>query len=355
MPHEPRLKSMTLGRLLCVALGVLAYVVVRSMFATPLGAGLVTDAARADEIVIDPVLMYDLQGNEIVSDPEPGVMTKDDDAAVRIAPSRHSNMTLQSKQVCVNASLLASSEFASGRHLITTFYRGKKYSKARFRELVTVLERNLRNRHIKAVHTLWEDVDPVIYVNASLAHKLIRVYYPRQPTYKDLFDYSSLYLKRGSVAIVANSDIHFDPTLACVAPVRPHAKAFNATKQHLVYALSRHPAPPCASSGHDMCDVYIGSHDAFIFAPPLKRKVAVGLDFPQNRISAENVVIWEFRRMGYDVRNPCRVVRALHLHCTMERSYHMGSISHGGNRIGDVDRHASVNPSSLPRCGQVMY
>ena len=79
-----------------------------------------------------------------------------------------------------------------------------------------------------------------------------------------------------------------------------------------------------------MCDNYMGSHDAFVFAAPIAKRIPPKLSFTQNHLGAENVVIWEFKNTkGYVVRNPCRVVRAMHLHCVAERHYRGYSISHG--------------------------
>jgi hypothetical protein len=310
-----------------------------------------------------PPLLYDENGNEqSVDNNDNSTFANDNDDddstpnSLIISPSRHSNITQSLIRVTEGLlPIMTQLPFTRGIHIITTFYKGD-YRHARFMEIVTCLKRNLRNKFVTAVHTLWEDKDPIDFIpEPTLRAKLIRVNYGTQPTYKDLFDYAQLTLGRGAVAIVTNSDIYFDESLRCVVPVTPDRRAYNATRQHLVYALSRHPSPPCASR-HDMCDEYIGSHDAFIFALPLAKRIAPRLDFTQNHIGAENVVIWELKySRGYIVRNPCHVVRAMHLHCTSERHYHGVTISRGRYRIGNVDRHGSVSSSTLPKCGQVIY
>ena len=272
-----------------------------------------------------------------------------------IEPSTNSNRTMSSLWgTCTNETLAKEEKITFGIHVIMSFYKGS-YKKDRFQELLMALRRNLKNPYVTAVHTLWEDRDPIIYVNSSvLEKKLVRVKFGVQPTYKDFFDYANLRLGRGAVGIVTNSDIYFDETVQCVTPVTPDRPAYNATKQHLVYALSRHPSNPCIGRS-DYCESYTGSHDAFVFALPLPPKFSSRLDFTQNHIGAENVVIWEFRHLpGYVVRNPCQAVRCYHVHCTNARHYSMGTISRGKNRIGPIDRHGSVMPSKL-KCGQVIY
>jgi hypothetical protein len=272
-----------------------------------------------------------------------------------ILPSKNSNRTLANLWgTSTNATLERREKINYGVHIIMSFYKGT-YKKDRFQEILMSLKRNLKNPYVTAVHTLWEDRDPIIYVNNSvLEKKLIRVQFGVQPTYKDFFDYANLRLGRGAIGIVTNSDIYFDETVECVTPVTPEKKAFNATKQHLVYALSRHPSNPCVGRA-DYCEGYTGSHDSFVFALPLPYRFSSRVDFTQNHIGAENVIIWEFRRLeGYVVRNPCHTIKCYHVHCTNERHYKMGTISRGKNRIGPIDRHGSIVPSKL-KCGQMIY
>lgn len=222
---------------------------------------------------------------------------------VAILPSRRSNITKSLKLNATNPAIFET--FDGGVHLITTFYKGS-YAQQRFKEIVVVMRRNLKNPHLTALHALWEDVDPIAFVpEPELNSKLVRARFGRQPAYKDMFDYANRFLRRGSVAIISNSDIHFDETLKCVKPVPKDRKIFNNTFNHLgsfpwscflisldadvfnpipAYALSRHPAPPCDKGRHDMCSSYIGSHDAFLFAPPVPAKFAAKLDFTQNHI-----------------------------------------------------------------------
>lgn len=272
-----------------------------------------------------------------------------------IEPSKNSDRVLKSLWgKSRNATFERREKINHGIHVIMSFYKGS-YSKDRFSEILLAMRRNLRNPYITAVHTLWEDRDPLDYINSTgISYKLIRVEFGVQPTYKDLFDYANLRLGRGAVAIVTNSDIHFDESLQCVVPITPDRMAFNSTKQHLVYALSRHPYHPCIDR-IDYCEEYTGSHDAFVFALPLPAGFSRKVDFTQNNIAAENVVIWEMKRLaGYIIKNPCYTIRAYHIHCTNQRNYEKGSISRGPDRIGDIDRHGVVMSTSI-KCGQVLY
>lgn len=295
--------------------------------------------------------------SEIILDKKTVIM---DDLRKIIFPSMNSERLVDvvgnKKMMCEDLTLVKDQKLNSGIHLIMSFFKGT-YRIDRFDEIVQTLKRNLKNPYMTAVHALWEDVDPIEFVlEAELRVKLVRVNFGTQPRYKDMFDYANVRLGRGAVGIVANTDIAFDTSLKCVSPVPKDRSAFNATKEHLVYALSRHPSASCPNRP-DFCQDYTGSHDAFIFAAPLPAKFSVKLDFKQNNLGAENVVIWEFKRAkGYVVRNPCGVVRIVHMHCTRDSRHYSEErgISRGRFRVGPFDRHADAVPSSI-KCGQVLY
>ena len=93
---------------------------------------------------------------------------------------------------------------------------------------------------------------------------------------------------------------------------------------------------------------YHGSHDAFIFAPPMPKGFSAKLDFYQNRKGAENIVIYEFRQLKrFQLQNPCFQIILYHVHCTHERNYPEVSISRGRGRIGDKDRHKDAYPKEI--------
>ena len=233
------------------------------------------------------------------------------------------------------------SEFSKGLHLITTFFKGT-YAKERFEEILSSLENNLGNDRISKVHVLWEDEDPRDHLRyadvlglskAQVDEKLVTLKVERQPTYKELFEYSNSALGRGAVGIIANGDIFFDDTLRCINPPDPSSEHFDKPKRKRPYfGLTRRHASECGSDPDyapkgppgimDLCDRYIGSHDAFIYAHPIPTRITEQLDHKQNEgLGAENVVIWELNHNGFRGFNPCDMVRANHLHCSGERHY----------------------------------
>jgi len=244
----------------------------------------------------------------------------------------------------------------TGVHLITTFFKGT-YRQARINEVIEVMRRNLNNPFIEAVHVLYEIDNPRDDLKKTdaadkLDAKLVTVRVMRQPNYFRLFGYVNAVLERGSIAIVSNSDIYFDHSLRHLKYGHPE----NKTEWRSVMALSRTRSPDCGKEPdfgniYDLCSTYIGSHDAFVFAPPVPDFVLQNSHHVQNRLGAENVIIYAFGwSPGYrnHVSNPCKRVRAFHLHCTMERHWHPGTFisrgRHGFARPGvDPEREDTWN------------
>jgi hypothetical protein len=222
--------------------------------------------------------------------------------------------------------------FSSGIHLVTTFFRGK-YSSDRLAELLTSLKLNLANPLVSYVHVLWQDVSPESFAQelAPYTHKLILSRVVSQPTYEQFFDYVNHHLKRGTIAIIANGDVYFDDSLKCLKPVDQDSPKFAwrpGMGKRPIFGLTRRHAPQCGEKPdykdiYDLCDHYIGSHDVFVFAPPVSHDISSMLNHTQNwGLGAENIVIWEFNHSGeWRAFNPCDMVRANHLHCTGERAW----------------------------------
>lgn len=235
--------------------------------------------------------------------------------------------------------------YSTGIHLITTFFRGK-YSPERFEEILEVLRKNLRNPYITRVHVLWEDESPAGYLQSAAGAdasarsppptdaeraKLVLTRVPSQPTYLQLFSYVDRTLRRGSIAVLANGDIYFDDSLSCLRNVTPDSKRYRWDRtmgKRPFFSLTRRHAPECGRQKDykrifDLCEAYIGSHDVFVFAPPVSPRVYRSLNHTQNQgLGAENVVIWELNNSGeWRGMNPCDLIKSYHLHCTNERAY----------------------------------
>ena len=236
-----------------------------------------------------------------------------------------------------------------GIHLITTFFKGS-YHKQRINELVEALRRNINNPNIEAVHIMYEKDNPRKDLEATNAKdlldtKLVTMKVESQPTYFRLFGYANAALERGSIAIVANSDIYFDRTLRNLKFGYPG----NDTNWRSSMALSRSHSADCGKQDDwngvfDLCTTYIGSHDAFVFAPPAPDFVLKNSRHTQNHFGAENIIVFGFiwaRGFRGHLSNPCKRIHAIHLHCTPERHYAVGSFISAG-------RHGNIKPGVKP-------
>lgn len=257
---------------------------------------------------------------------------------------------------------------------MTTYYRGK-YSDGRVRELMETLRRNVENKLLHKVHVLWEDESPGTmreFFQHVSAGKMVLHRVRKQPTYHELFEYANGAVPRGDVAIIANSDIYFDDSLECVVGVDPGTRfidpgyASESIKRPML-ALTRRRAAECGpeafdyprSSIRDLCEHYIGSHDIFVFAPPLEHAVTRMLNHSQNLLGAENVVLWEVHRTRtWRLTNPCKLVFGYHLHCSQERTYGREVRVSSREYNGGVRKHGYVRPYQFRRlmaCPMVMW
>ena len=222
----------------------------------------------------------------------------------------------------------------TGIHLITTFFHGAYHSR-RFHEIVATLVSNLENPYISNVHILYEGIDPRLFIphiiqrkiiQAGIQDKIVLTKVKKQPTYKEMFDYVNTNLDRGSIAIVSNADIYFDASLKCIYFLESKKKINAHTSGRPMFALSRRHSVECMTADYrsflDLCDIYIQSHDSFIFAPPVPKAILDKTGHTQNQgYGAENIVIYEFKRQHFQVSNPCFPIHGFHLHCSNERNY----------------------------------
>jgi hypothetical protein len=240
----------------------------------------------------------------------------------------------------------------TGVHLITTFFVGT-YHQKRLNELLETLKRNIENPYFEAVHVLWEDKNPRynftnpssrFFIPGNISDKLVTMKVNNQPTYRKFFDYANTFLARGAITIISNSDIYFDTSIKRLVFGRPGNNNNNSTttKWRSAMALSRRHAPECGGKydwkgTFDLCDHYIGSHDAFVFAPPVPKFVLDNSKHTQNHFGAENVIVWAFmwaKDFRGHVLNPCQRIRGFHLHCSPERHYEIGKfISRGRHGV----------------------
>ena len=131
---------------------------------------------------------------------------------------------------------------------------------------------------------------------------------------KSAFEFANRYLV-GYVVILANLDIEFDETLGLLQQDRKLSYS-NA------YFLSRYESEESKSLITTQCSPeYMGSHDSFIFVPPLPRPLISRCNFQLGQVGMEARLIWEFEMSGLTVSNPCLSVKTWHHHSSNIRNW----------------------------------
>jgi hypothetical protein len=219
-------------------------------------------------------------------------------------------------------------------HIITQTYHAQ--SPNRQQELVETLRSYLLHPVVHSVHLF---VDRPYDLKKSLAglapeflNKVRMINTNRQMTYKDAFEYASVHLV-DAICMVINSDVMLGSgfeqmSIENFKDLRPY-----------VLALSRLSVPQCMNE-RNYCIDYIGSHDGFMFVPPIPRSITKHLDFTQNHWGAENVVMFELMK-AFNISNPCELLHIHHHHCSLQRQW----MKRNNTRINLNGRTALVGPS----------
>lgn len=125
----------------------------------------------------------------------------------------------------------------------------------------------------------------------------------------------------GKVVILANSDVYFDKTLLNLviqAEELDSKKAYIISRRRTIRKIYGEFVEWDDSNDRDQCEYYNGSHDAFVFVPPLPDDLVEALPFHLGVPGVENIVIWEMKHRNIKVLNPCRVINVFHLHLKRE-------------------------------------
>jgi hypothetical protein len=224
---------------------------------------------------------------------------------------------------------------SSDIHLVIQWYFDKNIT--RLKELGECLKRNLLNRHIHKIHfiqpasqtTRWSietfnNLSGIIadFPSKELNEKSIFVVTRDQKrlNIKEALRYVSTYL-RGEIVLLSNLDIYFDETLSLLK-----TSAASDLYKYTAYFLSRYE-----EDGHEGDSIgtqcsnenFIGSHDVFVFSPPIPAALLDNLDLYQGSWGIEARMMFEFEEVltliflfkaGIFVRNPCYDIKTWHKH-----------------------------------------
>ncbi|KAJ3250397.1 hypothetical protein HDU77_006708 [Chytriomyces hyalinus] len=247
-------------------------------------------------------------------------------------------------------------------HLIGQWYWPKSVN--RTKELIRVLATNTNNTFIQRIHLVQPVRETPAFINKPTKKHLLRyferilvydAYFPMEMFLRklewattshsgnllasDAFRYASQRLKHdvvpGSptkVAILANQDIYFDTSLQLLS-TSPHSDL----SQYTSYFLSRYEEADAEADSliGTQCstDKFVGSHDAFVFVPPLPGPLIERCAFELGSWGIEARLLWEFEQFGITGRNPCKDIKIWHVH--------RGGLKERGSDAGsDVSRKA---------------
>jgi len=177
--------------------------------------------------------------------------------------------------------------------LFQNYYTDK--DKDRNNELRVCLQKNINNPLIDKIYLLSEES---IFINNK---KIIKVPANKRPTYSDFFNYINSIVLSSDISIISNSDIYFDSTLSLLTPF----------SDNTCYAL-------CRWDGDTFYN-HSDSQDAWIFKGKIKD--IKDLDFGLGIAGCDNAIAYKIEQAGYNILNPSKSIRAIHLHNTEVRNY----------------------------------
>lgn len=183
--------------------------------------------------------------------------------------------------------------------LFTSFYN--EPNEARRQELVQCLTYNLNESAIDEVCLFVENTEAPLTRNNLTIRPLAE-----RPLYKDLFDWAGEFQQADDLAVVCNSDIYFDESLAGLEKLMGSDQCVALSRWHV-----------CANGQAELFD-RSDSQDSWIFRGPLRSIVA---DYPIGVTRCDNRMLYELKQAGYQVINPAFSVKSFHLHAGDERPY----------------------------------
>ncbi|XP_048584596.1 uncharacterized protein LOC5502009 isoform X5 [Nematostella vectensis] len=201
----------------------------------------------------------------------------------------------------------------------------------RQKEMLEALQINLDHPHVAKVHVLCKDNSEMQYVVHSKLNnsdKLLFQHIGHDLCFSDVFRYIGENLL-GETAMQLNID--------CFLEQGWHQLNNTLLQDKTMYALTRHETDYSIKhcNGIEFCPndrtATQGSHDAFIVnlispLPEAMLKQMEILKLPYGGI--EQALISLFRKYGFKVKNPCRILRIFHHHCSqyrdMEQKYIKG-------------------------------
>jgi hypothetical protein len=199
-------------------------------------------------------------------------------------------------------------------NIISTFYVSKYSSNLdnlRSKELEVCLVNNISCPFVDKVHLFVDDNDALIRLKelTNDSEKVVVIGIGKKPKYNDFFNYIINSLN-DKICMITNSDIYlFECDLNLIERLK---------NEKLCYTLSRYEY----DMSHPQIDNYGGSHDCYIFNSKfIDNKIINGhTNFYQNFPGIETHTIKNFCDQGFNMYNPCKQIKIVHLHKTQLRN-----------------------------------
>lgn len=179
------------------------------------------------------------------------------------------------------------------RKLYTSYYIDK--NKDRQAEYDYCLDHNLANPLIDRIYIIADKLYP------KMQHrKIVPVIRTERPTYNDFFALINETIGNDEIAMISNTDIHFNSTLKLVSAL-----------PDTCLALSRWEGDVLHNERYSQ-DVWI-----------VQGKVKQGMqgNFYLGIRGCDNRISWEIKNVGYRIINPSLSVQCLHVHTSEVRNY----------------------------------
>jgi len=214
-------------------------------------------------------------------------------------------------------------------------------------EYDAALQWNLDHPHILQVHLLLPNADDFPLLSLTFhdpAHKITPCFLGHRLTYRSAVQYiHQAFANRSVPVILSNGDISmysgfdrlFPEPKRLYAPARWEPSHCNLTK------------PLCSCSFGD--GAVGGCVDTFAFLSPLPHGSLLEVDqellnfYLGGRLGGENVFMFELKKRGYRLSNPCKSLILYHHHCSNLRPFSWNETE----RINVKGRSAVSGPASF--------
>ena len=197
--------------------------------------------------------------------------------------------------------------------LITSYY--KDSDAGRQKEIELCLKNNIKNSVIDEIILLSESK-----INLGENTK-VNVISRTRPTFGDFFKVINDVTKSTDINILTNSDIFFDDSLSNL-----NSMDLSNTVLSLLRWEYNNKNPKILQYRGDC-------QDTWIWCGKLKKLKYV--DFYLGKLGCDNRIAWEFKNAGYNLKNPCNLIKSIHLHETNTRNYNqtfVGTPEHEKNK-----------------------